>query len=67
MQLPILDTLQTTEHFPYVFKFPEQCLVTQGDFITATEYEEVFFIKMSSKDSFLLGTFSGSCILLLQQ
>lgn len=64
--LVILDTFQTTEHFPYVFKFPEQCLVTQG-ILTAREYQEVFFIKMSIKDSFLLGTFSGTCILLLQQ
>ena len=37
-----------------------------GDFMTATEYKEVFFIKMS-KDSFLLGAFSGTCILLLHQ
>lgn len=26
--LVILDTLQTTGHFPCVVKFPEQCLVT---------------------------------------
>lgn len=28
--LVILDTLQTTEHFPYVFKLPEHCLMTWG-------------------------------------
>lgn len=38
-----------------------------GDFMTATEYKEVFFIKMNGKDSLLLGTFSGTCSLLLQE
>lgn len=52
-----LDTLQTTEHFPYVFQFPKQCLVTQGIFWLPQNTKKYFFIKMSSRDSFLLVAF----------
>lgn len=68
VQLPgALDTLQATERFPYVSQFPKQCLVTQGIFWLRQSTKKCFFIKMSSRDSFLLGAFSGTWTLLWQQ